>query len=417
MAISLTLFKSAFDNTTHKRMDFQSFSMLEDLLYVLAERPLKGKRDAELISPAVYTSNTTRANKNVLTWAGWCAVDIDDIDVEGELEPYVRNLIPGWRFCCYSTASSRPDKPKFRLVLPLSRDVEANEIRHFWYALQSELNDAGDKQCKDFSRMYYIPATYADANNFIFSGAGAEQVVAHRKSNMTNTNIFWNTYHECPFWPRRLATEYTTISETGWYHKMYQMMVAISARALEKEYPITASQIALMCKEFDNENGGWYENRPRDLNEKKLIAKRNAESDAIYAKPSTRNGRTLAEVRQSSLYGLAAEQFLIEKCGFNDDPREFKDVFSPSGVSIEVKVTSAKNVGRKLSECDIEHQKPWRNFSDWLFIFESVWAICAVHIIGMDKGLLIKHFHGRVKPILLLVCMKMNYGLLILYGR
>jgi hypothetical protein len=112
----------------------------------------------------------------------------------------------------------------------------------------------------------------------------------------------------------------------------------------------------------------------RDLNEKKLIAKSNTESDAIYAKPSTRNGRTLAEVRQSSLYGLAAEQFLIEKCGFNDDPREFKDVFSPSGVSIEVKVTSAKNVGRKLSECDIEHQKPWRNFSDWLFIFESVWA-------------------------------------------
>ena len=294
MAISLTLFKSAFDNTTHKRMDFQSFSMLEDLLYVLSKRPLKGKRDAELISPAVYTSNTTRANKNVLTWAGWCAVDIDDIDVEGDLEPYVRNLIPEWRFCCYSTASSRPDKPKFRLVLPLSRDIEANEIRHFWYALQSELNDAGDKQCKDFSRMYYIPATYADANNFIFSGAGievdvnqlmskhpyvdraksgntfldrlppavAEQVVAHRKSNMTNTNIFWNTYHECPFWPRRLATEYTTISETGWYHKMYQMMVAISARALEKEYPITASQIALMCKEFDNENGGWYENRP-----------------------------------------------------------------------------------------------------------------------------------------------------------
>tara|TARA_B110000908_G_C10252575_1_gene453069 strand:+ start:403 stop:1335 length:933 start_codon:yes stop_codon:yes gene_type:complete len=294
MAVSLTLFKSAFDNTTHKRMDFQTFNGLEALLYQLAKRPLKGKTDAELISPAVYIPDTTRSNKAVLTWAGWCAVDIDDVDVEGDLELYVRNLIPQWRFCCYSTASSREGKPKFRLALPLNRDISNNEIKHFWFALQSELNDAGDKQCKDLSRMYYIPATYDNAHNFVFSGNGSEidvnallskhpyieraksgntlldrlppaiveQVIAHRKSNMQNTNIFWNSYHTCPFWPRRLANEYASISETGWYHKMYQMMVAIASRALEKEYPITASQIAVMCKEFDNENGGWYENRP-----------------------------------------------------------------------------------------------------------------------------------------------------------
>jgi hypothetical protein len=305
--LSLTLFKPprwwekeqrfVYDNKTHKRMDFPTFDNLEKLLYGLAKQKKKDKKDAELISPAVYQDGTTRSNKNVLGWAGWCAVDVDDIEIDGELNDYVRNLVPEWRFVCYSTASSKADKPKFRLVFELDRHIPVAEIKHFWFALQSHLDDRGDKQCKDLSRMYYIPAEYAEAYNFIFSGAGApitvdtllakypyvdrvksgstflnrlspelaEQVINHRKSMMQNTNIYWNSYHDCQFWPKKLAVEYVSITGTGWYHKMYQMMVAIAARAIEKEYPITANQIADLCKQFDRENGNWYENRPLDV--------------------------------------------------------------------------------------------------------------------------------------------------------
>lgn len=297
MAISLTLFKSQFDNKTHKRMDFSSFDELEKLLYGLSKQPKKGKKDAELISPAVYEAGTTRANKNVLAWAGWCAVDVDDVTIDGELNDFIHQLVGNWRFVCYSTASSQTSKPKFRLVFELDRDLQQTEIRAFWFALQSHLRDRGDKQCKDLSRMYYIPAEYAGAYNFIFSGGTlpigvdkllsdypyvdraksgntfldrlppelAEQVVNHRKSMMQNTNIFWTGYHDCPFWPKKLAAEYISITETGWYHKMYQMMVAIAARALEKEYPISSNQIAELCKQFDSEHGNWYENRPLNI--------------------------------------------------------------------------------------------------------------------------------------------------------
>ena len=304
--LSMTIFTSprwwaeqeryVYDNKTHRRMDFSTFDELEKTLYALSEQPKKGKLDAELISPAIYEPGSTRANKNVIAWAGWCAVDVDDIEVDGELNDFVRNMVPDWRFVCYSTASSRPDRPKFRLVFELDRHISVAEIKHFWYALQSRLDDQGDKQCKDLSRMYYIPATYAEADNFIFSGAGkpidvdallakypyvekqragsfldrlppemVDQVINHRKAKMQNTAVTWTGYHDCPFWPKKLAIEYATISETGWYHKMYQMMVAIAARALQKEYPITAKQIADLCKQFDMENGGWYENRPIDV--------------------------------------------------------------------------------------------------------------------------------------------------------
>lgn len=293
---SLTLFKSAFDNKTHRRMNFSSFDELEKLLYALSEQTKKGKRDAELISPAIYKADTTRSNANVLRWAGWCAVDVDDISIDCSVDDYVNQLVPGWRYVCYSTASSKDAQPKFRLVFELDGSLESDAIGHFWYALNKELGDIGDIQTKDLSRMYYIPATYSNAYNFIFSGDGepidvsallakhpfvdraksgntfldrlppelANAVVNHRKSTIesSDSNVVWSSYNDCPFFPKKLAIEYRIIAGTGWYHKMYQIMVATASNAIKREYPITASQIATLCRELDVETGNWYENRP-----------------------------------------------------------------------------------------------------------------------------------------------------------
>jgi len=277
-------------------MDFSDWAHFERFLFALSNRPLGGKKDAELISPAVYVPNTTRANKNVLTWAGWAAVDVDDIEIHGDVKDVVDNMCGSYSYICYSTASSKIDKPKFRIVFRLSRYIESGQIKHFWWALNNYLDSAGDRQTKDLSRMYYVPATYDSAFNFIFSGGSdtldvdallsrfpyvekqhsnnfmdrlpeaiQRSVIEHRRSKMENTNYVWSGYNDCPFWPRKLADEYRAITETGWYHKMYQIMVATAAKAITKEYPITASQIANLCQEFDRENGNWYENRPLEV--------------------------------------------------------------------------------------------------------------------------------------------------------
>ena len=39
-------------------------------------------------------------------------------------------------------------------------------------------------------------------------------------------------------------------------------MIAIAGTAVDKKYPITADEIAVMCRELDQETGNWYENRP-----------------------------------------------------------------------------------------------------------------------------------------------------------
>ena len=301
MAISLSTFDSQYDNKP-KQLDFSEWKHFEKFLYMLAGRALAGKRDAPLVSPAIYVPDTTRANKNVIGWAGWAAVDVDDVEIEGDIKDYVLKLAGDWKFICYSTASSRPGKVKFRMVFELDGHIPADKIKHFWFALQSKLDESGDKQCKDLSRMYYIPATYNEAYNFIFSQEGntidsdallaaypyAEKrnsnnfmdrlpdaiqnaVIEHRKNAMTDASFHWSGYHDCPFWPQRMANEYRVISDAGWYSKMYGMMVAIAGRAISKGYPITSNQVADLCKQFDAENGNWYENRPLNVEADRAI--------------------------------------------------------------------------------------------------------------------------------------------------
>ena len=291
---SLTLFKSVFDNKTHKRIDCTSYVEFEKLLFDLADQPRKDKKSAPLISPATYKPDTTRANDNVIGWAGWCAVDVDEHVFDGELEKELLNAYGTWNHVVYSTASSTKEHPKFRIVFPLTDDIPKDKIKHFWFALNKELGDIGDPQTKDLSRMYYVPGQYQDAYNFIYNNFSATDmnpydimakhdyvervhtlldhlpkeirrgVLAHRKNEMTNTTISWSNYKDCPFVNKKLVKEYNLISDTGWYTKMYAIMVSIAGNAIRKKYPISAGEITTLCKEIDYENGNWYKSRPFD---------------------------------------------------------------------------------------------------------------------------------------------------------
>lgn len=143
--------------------------------------------------------------------------------------------------------------------------------------------------------MYYIPARYAGAHNFFHVNSGIpigvddllrefpyqektgnnlldvlpeeirETVIEHRKNSLTNTDISWSGYLDCPFFPNKMAMDYKSVSGTGWYHGMYRIMVAIACNAVKQGYPITAREIAQMCKQLDAETGNWYENRPLEV--------------------------------------------------------------------------------------------------------------------------------------------------------
>jgi hypothetical protein len=287
--------------------DWESF---ESMLYSLSKLPgykaKKGenKKSSPLISPAVYLPGTTRANKNVTQWAGWAAIDVDDHEFKGDLKNELYNRFGDWYYVCYSTASSTDSFPKFRLVFPLTKNVESSKIRHFWFALNTELESIGDRQTKDFSRMYYVPAQYPSANNFIFTNSGVfidpdvlmekhpyteklvignsffdrlpeelqSKVISHRRNQLERRDdIQWKSYKDCPFVNKKIISEYMTISNTGWYHKLYTFMVSVAINAVKNNYPITSSEIEELCRQLDADTGNWYDKRPIRVESERAI--------------------------------------------------------------------------------------------------------------------------------------------------
>jgi hypothetical protein len=308
---SFTIFSSIFDNTTQKKKEFKSWESFESFLYKISEipgyKPKKGeyidkKIATPLFSPAIYNENTTRANANVIKWAKWAALDVDDY--EGSADDAIAPF-KNYYYVCYSSASSTKEHPRFRLVFPLQFDVKTENIRHFWYALNTEFNSVGDHQCKDLSRMYYVPAKYKGAFNFIFTNKGdiinpqemmqkhdyvetfkssfgsnfSEKIKAkmkeYRETKLINDDISWSSYEDCPFVYKKWLVEYQVISETGWYAAMYKIMSGIANSAIKAGYPITPTEIAILCEEIDSATGSIqktrYGNRPYEVEAARAI--------------------------------------------------------------------------------------------------------------------------------------------------
>lgn len=314
MSYSLTVFKSIFDNKTDVRVDFESFDKFEKSLYYLATLPgYKAKRGertdnaSPLISPAVYKAGTTRANVNVTEWASWAAIDVDNHEFRGNLKDELFNRFGSWYYVCYSTASSTLAQPKFRLVFPLTEAIRSSDIKHFWYALNTEFDNLGDTQTKDLSRMYYVPAQYPGAHNFIFSNHGVfispsdlmalhpwtalgdssnfidrlplelqKEIVLHRQQKLEDAKreFNWSGYKDCPFVNQKLIGDYRTIARTdgsGRYSMIYKIMTSIACNAVKRKYPITEYEIVDLIRQLDRETSNRYAKRPLNVEASRAI--------------------------------------------------------------------------------------------------------------------------------------------------
>lgn len=284
-------------------MSFKTWDEFKDLLYRMSCEEIADKRSATLISPAIYEVHTKRSNTNVLRWARWCAIDVDDYTTNGEFSPEsLTEKYSQWKFICYSTASSTREHPKFRMVFPLTVPLVNDKIASFWWAINSEFGFMADRQCKDLSRMYYIPAHYADAYSFIFHhDEGSEidpyalidkhpipahrltgnrssfidrlpsemqiEVLRQRKSLLSSetTKTFkWTSYKDCPFVNHGLLNEYFSIMNrdgSGRYAFIYRIMVSIAMNAIRSQYPITPDEIEALIRDLDQDTIGRYHKR------------------------------------------------------------------------------------------------------------------------------------------------------------
>lgn len=111
-------------------------------------------------------------------------------------------------------------------------------------------------------------------------------------------------------------------------------------------------------------------NAKTDISAEALKDRAQAEAMEIYSKGSTRRGRSFNEIVEVCMYGHAAEVYLIEKEGYRDDPRPYKDVIDPNGEPVEVKVTEGDYyVPYVLDRCNKAAKDSWRKYPKKLIIF------------------------------------------------
>jgi hypothetical protein len=157
--------------------------------------------------------------------------------------------------------------------------------------------------------MYYVPAHYPNAYNFIFTNTGSfispsalmdkhpfivqqsaaatfmdrlpaevqKKVLAHREELLkgkANYDYEWTSYRDCPFVSRKLINDYTAIAHSdgsGRYSMIYKIMSSIACNAIKKRYPITSSQIAELIRQLDRDTSRRYQKRPLQVEAERAL--------------------------------------------------------------------------------------------------------------------------------------------------
>jgi hypothetical protein len=93
-------------------------------------------------------------------------------------------------------------------------------------------------------------------------------IIQKNIDNLTNTNITWTNYNDCPFVNKKMVNEYSSHSKidgSGRYAFFYGFMLNIASNAIRMKYPITPGEIASLARQVDRDNGNRYQSRPMEL--------------------------------------------------------------------------------------------------------------------------------------------------------
>ncbi|MFP6558226.1 phage/plasmid primase, P4 family [Paraburkholderia sp. B3] len=158
---------------------------------LLAKRDIRVRKSGAAFAPVKMMPGATRAKDNV----GAISMAVADIDTEGQKDKttglivsvtkrapmleLLRPNIDGYTWIAHSSHGHEPRRlngiVKYRIVFPLSRDCTKEEWPEVWQGLNALLDGHCDRQCRDPSRLYYLPScppeTASDA--FCESNTGA----------------------------------------------------------------------------------------------------------------------------------------------------------------------------------------------------------------------------------------------------
>ena len=124
-----------------------------DLIRDLTQHRLQDAKGGALWSPACYPSDARRSAAAVLE----LSLLVFDVDHDCDLDD-IRRRLNGLEYVLHSSHSHRPEYPKVRIVIRLSRPVPGPDWRRFFHAAHARLlGGVADRACSDPCRIFYWP--------------------------------------------------------------------------------------------------------------------------------------------------------------------------------------------------------------------------------------------------------------------
>ena len=123
-------------------------------LFQRFERPFEcaTKQDAPGWSPCLLERDSRAAGTRALALSALVVEHDDGRSVEAAAEVW-----GDWYGCIYTTFSHRPEAPRFRIVIPLSRTVTPEEHAQLWRWAQ-KIDPTIDAKARDAKRFWFLPA-------------------------------------------------------------------------------------------------------------------------------------------------------------------------------------------------------------------------------------------------------------------
>lgn len=241
-----------------------------------------------LISPAIYSEDgVSRSNENVVGWDIVC-MDIDDgiKDIN-----QVLNHFSKYSYIVYSSPNCTKDKLKLRVVIPLKSRAERKVLKQIWFGLNEWCGGIIDKQTKDYSRLFYVPAQYTnrgdDYTHFFLTNdgisldwealierfpsppekdlfkikdplLGLKRKIFQNAKGIPSMNI---TDPNCPFVKQWMREKYA-LTPVGAHHRaIYIFALQCCHNAESIEYPLSHEELVDMMRQLDDLDGGYYDDK------------------------------------------------------------------------------------------------------------------------------------------------------------
>jgi len=254
-----------------------TFDQLADNFVELSEEPMDAKENSNLFAPTHFLGGYRK--KDNAKYTSLIVLDIDEgisfDDVRCEVEDVGLSAI----LC--TTASSKPDHHKFRVIVPLSSETTYEDAKTAWFGLNFILTRSrADTSKIGCESLFYLPGDFRGAYNAVHVHRGDIPSVTDIVTNGIGMDTIEEELQKLgkatkpepkDFRFKREANDmdvrYRTSGLISYnalrayecrenYHiGRYRMLCSIAASARRRGILVTAAQVADLFMEFDARHG------------------------------------------------------------------------------------------------------------------------------------------------------------------